>query len=182
MVIFSWVAPIMDHFDTILDALKRFMTAWGTHRTSVSFPFSPPCIFIFTETSILNFVFWPFPTVTLISHFRHMSCISCCMLCVMTHCCIQTIIRYLLPCRLLGKIHKCGSHKEVFNVVVFPFPFILPTINSPVSSFSKIVVLSVEEGISVMAVVSVVVYSISVSQTIWPSLDIFVTLVTFALE
>ena len=69
MIILSWVSPIVAPFEMSLDTLKRCFIAWGTYRTSVSFTIFSSCSFMFTEPFSLHFIFCPFPTVTLISHF-----------------------------------------------------------------------------------------------------------------
>ena len=66
---FSWVAPIMAPFDIGLDTLKMLLTAWGKYRTSVIFTVYSNFIFMFTKPFSSHFIFWPFPTVTFISHF-----------------------------------------------------------------------------------------------------------------
>ena len=69
MIILYWVAPIVAPFETSLDTLKILFTAWGAYTTLASFTIFPSCNFMFTEPFITHFVFWPFPTVTLISDF-----------------------------------------------------------------------------------------------------------------
>ena len=69
MVILSWVSPTVTPFDTSLDTLKRFLTDWGTYRTSVRLTIYLPWILMFNEPFRFHFIFWPFHTVTLISHF-----------------------------------------------------------------------------------------------------------------
>ena len=59
----------MAPFETSLDTLKRFFTAWGKYRTLVSLTVYPSCRFMFAEPFSSHFIFRPFPTVTLISHF-----------------------------------------------------------------------------------------------------------------
>ena len=52
---------------------------------------------------------------------------------------------------------ECGLHKEVFDVIIFPF--ICQTINSPVSSFSTVIAFTVEAGLPCsIIVVSVVIF------------------------
>ena len=69
MIVLSWVAPIVAPFETILDTLKIFSTDWGTYRTSVSFTVCPYWSFMFTETFRSYFIYWKFPTVTLMLYF-----------------------------------------------------------------------------------------------------------------
>ena len=69
MVILSWIAPIVAHFYTSLDMLKKFLTDRGMYSTSVSFTVSPPCTLMFTRPFISHFILLPLPTDTLILHF-----------------------------------------------------------------------------------------------------------------
>ena len=69
MVILSWVAPIVDSFDTRLDTLKTLLTDLVTHGTSEILTISLTFIFMFTKPFISHFILWPLSTVILISHF-----------------------------------------------------------------------------------------------------------------
>ena len=69
IIMLCWVSPIVAPFKTSLDTLKRFFIAWGMYRNLVSFTICQSCSFIFADTFRSYFIFWPFTTVTLISHF-----------------------------------------------------------------------------------------------------------------
>ena len=64
----------------------------------------------------------------------------------MVHRCLSTIMCDILPCRILERLHIIWIPQRCFSFIVFLLPFIFPTINSPVSSFSIVVVFSVEAG------------------------------------
>ena len=61
---------------------------------------------MFTETFSSHLIFWPFPTVTLMSHFRHLPYISSCEWYVMMLCYQLTIIQDLLYRYILGILHR----------------------------------------------------------------------------
>ena len=106
IIILSWVAPHCgDLWDEPWYAQKVF-TAWGTYMTLVSFTVCTSCSFVFTDTFILHLIVWPFPTVTLISNFLHLSCIFTCVWYAMTRRCLLTILWYLLHCSLLVLLHR----------------------------------------------------------------------------
>ena len=105
MVVLSWVASIVDPFDTILCTLKMFLTDWGTYSTSLSFAFYPTCIFMITKPLSSTSSYDHFPLSHLSHIFRHISWIYPCLLCVMTHRSLPNIIQDIRPCHLLAIMH-----------------------------------------------------------------------------
>ena len=82
------------------------------------------------------------------------------------HSCLPTILSDLIPYFILGIFHILWLPKIGFDVIVFIFPFLCPTINRRVTFFSKVVPFSGEAGFSViLVVVSVVIYFIAVHST-----------------
>ena len=74
--------------------------------TLVRFTIFPSCNFIFIEPFSSHFVFWPFPTMTSISHFWYLACISSYMWCAMTHRYVLTILWDILHCSVLEILHR----------------------------------------------------------------------------
>ena len=151
MECFSLVAPIVSHFNMILDTLKIFLTAWGTYSPSINLKISPPCSFLFTVPFSAHFILWTFLTVTSILYSLILVIFSSCMLCAMTHCCLPTILQGIPCCHFSIFPTKCSSHKEVVDVIFFLF-ILWPTINRPVDIFSTVGIFFVESGFPVILV------------------------------